>query len=68
MIAMSGLELVENVRADETLRATPVIMVASSGDVSDREAAEQAGADNYIVRPFNANTLKEKISAVLGVL
>jgi two-component system chemotaxis response regulator CheY len=66
MEPMTGFELLRELRADETLKKTPFIMVTAESKTESVIAAKQAGVDNYIVKPFNAATLKAKISAILG--
>jgi two-component system chemotaxis response regulator CheY len=66
MEPMTGYELLRHVRADEHLRGTPFIMVTAESKVENVVAAKKAGVDNYIVKPFNADVLKNKIQAVLG--
>ena len=66
MAPMTGLELLVEVRSDEALRATPFIMVTAESKTENVVAAKQAGVSNYIVKPFNAETLREKIEKVLG--
>ncbi len=66
MEPMTGLQLLKEVRADARLKGTPFIMVTAESKVENVAAAKEAGVNNYIVKPFNAETLKQKISAVLG--
>jgi two-component system chemotaxis response regulator CheY len=66
MEPMTGFELLQHVRADDALKATPFIMVTAESKTENVVAAKRAGVNNYIVKPFNAATLKAKISAVLG--
>ncbi|MFC3229457.1 chemotaxis response regulator CheY [Marinibaculum pumilum] len=66
MEPMTGLQLLKEVRADDTLKATPFIMVTAESKTENVVAAKQAGVNNYIVKPFNAETLKRKLTAVLG--
>ena len=67
MEPMSGFELLKQVRgADEAYKTVPFIMVTAESKTENVIAAKQAGVNNYIVKPFNAETLKTKISAVLG--
>jgi len=66
MKPMTGLELLKEVRADATLKATPFIMITAESKTENVVAAKEAGVNNYIVKPFNADTLKKKIEAVLG--
>ena len=64
MEPMTGYELLKQVRADPSLSATPFIMVTAESKTENVIAAKQAGVNNYIVKPFNADTLKSKIDAV----
>ena len=48
------------------MKATPFIMVTAESKTENVVAAKRAGVNNYIVKPFNAGTLKAKMSAVLG--
>jgi two-component system chemotaxis response regulator CheY len=66
MEPMTGLELLQNVRADEKTKMTPFIMVTAESKTENVIAAKQAGVSNYIVKPFNADTLKAKLASVLG--
>ena len=66
MEPMTGYELLQQVRASETLKATPFIMITAESKTENVIAAKKAGVNNYIVKPFNAETLKGKIKAVLG--
>lgn len=66
MEPMTGYELLREVRADGHLKATPFIMVTAESKTDNVIAAKKAGVNNYIVKPFNAQTLKNKIQAVLG--
>lgn len=66
MEPMTGLQLLKEVRADAKLKTLPFIMVTAESKTENVIAAKQAGVDNYIVKPFNAATLKHKMVAVLG--
>ena len=66
MEPMSGLELLKEVRSDSRLEKTPFIMVTAESKSENVVAAKQAGVNNYIVKPFNAATLKGKLNTVLG--
>ena len=66
MEPMTGYELLRHVRADENLRTTPFIMVTAESKTENVIAAKKAGVNNYIVKPFNAQTLKGKIDAIFG--
>ncbi|MCF1503777.1 MULTISPECIES: response regulator [Hyphomicrobiales] len=64
MEPMTGYELLKQVRADDKLNATPFIMVTAEAKSENVIAAKKEGVSNYIVKPFNAQTLKGKIEAV----
>jgi two-component system chemotaxis response regulator CheY len=64
MQPMTGYELLKQVRADRDLHSTPFIMVTAESKTENVIAAKRAGVNNYIVKPFNAQTLKAKIDAV----
>jgi two-component system chemotaxis response regulator CheY len=64
MAPMNGYELLKQIRADPSLSSTPFIMVTAESKTEKVIAAKQAGVNNYIVKPFNAETLKNKIEAV----
>ena len=66
MEPMTGFELLQKVRADEALQKTPFIMVTAESKTENVVAAKRAGVNNYIVKPFNAQTLWSKIEAVCG--
>ncbi len=66
MEPMTGYELLQQVRASEQLKATPFIMITAESKTENVIAAKKAGVNNYIVKPFNAETLKGKVKAVLG--
>ena len=66
MEPMTGYELLREVRSDEILKPTPFIMVTAESKTENVIAAKKAGVNNYIVKPFNAQTLKAKIASVLG--
>ncbi len=67
MEPMTGYEFLKQLRAsDKEYKTTPFIMVTAESKTDNVIAAKQAGVNNYIVKPFNAETLKTKITAVLG--
>jgi two-component system chemotaxis response regulator CheY len=68
MAPMSGLDFLKEVRGDGSLKAVPFIMITAESKTENVVAAKAAGVSNYIVKPFNADTLKRKIEAVLGAL
>ncbi len=64
MEPMTGYDLLQQVRNDPSLYSTPFIMVTAESKTENVIAARKAGASNYIVKPFNVQTLKTKIEAV----
>jgi two-component system chemotaxis response regulator CheY len=66
MPVMDGLTMLQHVRADPALKDMPVLMVTAEAKKENIIAAAQAGADGYIVKPFNAATLKEKLDKILS--
>jgi len=67
MPEMNGLELVKKVRADDRFKDLPIIMVTTEGGKAEVITALKAGVNNYIVKPFTPQVLKEKLGAVMGV-
>ncbi len=66
MEPMTGLQLLKEVRADNTLKKTPFIMITAESKTENVVAAKEAGVNNYIVKPFNVATLRTKLSSVIG--
>jgi two-component system, chemotaxis family, chemotaxis protein CheY len=66
MEPMSGLQLLKEVRADGRMASVPFIMITAESKTENVVAAKEAGVNNYIVKPFNAATLKQKLSTVVG--
>lgn len=66
MQPMTGYELLQHVRADEILGATPFLMITAESKLENVVAAKKAGVSNYIVKPFTITTLGAKIEAVCG--
>jgi two-component system chemotaxis response regulator CheY len=66
MEPMTGYELLREVRSDEQLKDVPFIMITAESKTENVIAAKKAGVDNYIVKPFNAQTLKSKMASVIG--
>jgi two-component system, chemotaxis family, chemotaxis protein CheY len=64
MPGMTGLDLLKNVRADARLGKLPVLMVTAEAKREQIVEAAQAGVNGYIVKPFTANTLKEKMDKI----
>ncbi len=67
MPEMNGLELVKKTRADSRFTDLPIIMVTTEGGKAEVITALKAGVNNYIVKPFTPQVLKEKLAAVLGL-
>jgi two-component system chemotaxis response regulator CheY len=66
MEPMSGYDLLKEVRADANLSKIPFIMITAESKTENVIAAKRAGVNNYIVKPFNAQTLQSKIAAVFA--
>jgi two-component system chemotaxis response regulator CheY len=66
MEPMTGYDLLQKVRATPDIEKTPFIMVTAESKTENVIAAKKAGVNNYIVKPFNAQTLKTKIEAVFA--
>ncbi len=64
MEPMTGYDLLQKVRANPEMSETPFIMVTAESKTENVVAAKKAGVSNYIVKPFNAQTLKSKIDSV----
>jgi two-component system chemotaxis response regulator CheY len=65
---MDGLTLLQNIRADEALKGTPVLMVTAEAKKENIVAAAQAGASGYVVKPFTAATLDEKLKKIFQIM
>lgn len=66
MPGMSGLDAAREIRADEGLRGLPIIMLTARAQESDIEQGFQAGADDYVVKPFSPRELASRVNAVLA--
>ncbi len=66
MEPMTGIELLREVRSDDKLKHIPFIMITAESKSENVIAAKAAGVSNYIVKPFNAETLKSKMVSVIG--
>jgi two-component system chemotaxis response regulator CheY len=64
MPVMSGIELLRAIRADEALKAIPVLMVTAEAQKENIIEAVQAGVSNYVVKPFTAEALQDKIAKI----
>lgn len=67
MEPMTGLDLLKAIRADSGLKHIPVVLITAESKPENIIAAKQAGVNNYIVKPFNADTLKDKLMHVIGI-
>jgi len=67
MPEMNGLDLVLKVRSDDRFKDLPIIMVTTEGGKTEVITALKAGVNNYIVKPFTPQVLKEKLGAVMGI-
>lgn len=61
---MTGIELLRNIRADAKLKGLPVLMVTAEAKKENIIEAAQAGANGYVVKPFTAATLEEKLNKI----
>ena len=66
MPKMTGIELLRTMRADPKFKAVPVLMVTAEAQKENVVEAVQAGVNNYIVKPFTAETLKEKVDKIFN--
>lgn len=66
MPEMAGIEVLNAVRADEALKSTPFIMVTAEAQKENILEAVKAGVSSYIVKPFTADTIEEKLQKVFG--
>ncbi len=66
MPVMDGLAFVQSVRGSSDFRETPILMVTTRSVKDDIIEAMKAGVNNYVVKPFTPETMKEKIDAILS--
>ena len=64
MPVMTGIDMLRAIRADEKLKAIPVLMVTAEAQQSNLVEAVQAGVSNYIIKPFTAETMQEKLAKI----
>lgn len=64
MPVMTGIDMLRAIRADEKLKAIPVLMVTAEAQQANLVEAVQAGVSNYIVKPFTAETMQEKLGKI----
>ena len=65
---MTGIDLLRNIRADDQLKTLPVLMVTAEAKKENIIAAAQAGASGYVVKPFTAVTLDEKLKKIFQTM
>jgi DNA-binding response OmpR family regulator len=66
MPKMDGLELVRRLRAEEATSRTPIIMLTARAQDTDLQAGFEAGADDYLRKPFSPLELQARVQAILG--
>ena len=66
MPGMTGIDLLKNVRATDEIHGLPFLMVTAEAEQSNVVTAVQSGVNNYVVKPFSAQTLKEKINTIFS--
>jgi two-component system chemotaxis response regulator CheY len=66
MEPVTGFDLLKQVRADNKLKALPFVMITAEAKAQNLAAARQAGVDSYLVKPFDAATLRRKVEAALN--
>ena len=64
---LDGLQVCQRIKSDPTMSGTKVVLLTARGQQKDREAGEQAGADDYLVKPFSPLQLIETLEQLLGV-
>ncbi|MGZ9274099.1 MAG: chemotaxis response regulator CheY [Nitrospira sp.] len=64
MPVMMGIDMLRAIRADEKLKAIPVLMVTAEAQKENLMEAVKAGVSNYVVKPFTAETMQEKINKI----
>jgi two-component system chemotaxis response regulator CheY len=66
MPVMTGLDLLKNIRANDALKGTPFLMVTAEAEQQNVVIAVKAGVNNFVVKPFSIQTLKEKMDKIFG--
>lgn len=66
MPVMPGIEMLRAIRADEKLKHIPVLMVTAEAQKENLIEAIQAGVNNYVVKPFTAETMQEKVNKIFN--
>jgi DNA-binding response OmpR family regulator len=64
---LDGLQVCQRIKSDSSMAGTKVVLLTARGQQKDREAGEQAGADDYLVKPFSPLQLIETLEQLLGV-
>jgi two-component system chemotaxis response regulator CheY len=68
MPRMDGIELIKAIRADEKLKKLPIFLLTTEGRAEDRTLAQEAGADLYLTKPADPETLRGKAESFLGLV
>lgn len=63
----NGFEVMKSVRADETIAATPIIILTAKGQSRDRRMAEEIGANAFVTKPFSNQDILDKVRELAGV-
>jgi two-component system chemotaxis response regulator CheY len=66
MPEMPGIELLKNIRSDDELKEIPFVMVTAEAQKDNIIEAVKSGVSNYVVKPFTAETITEKLSKIFG--
>ena len=66
MPGLSGLDLCELIHRDPRFASTPIMIISAKDDLESRERAKQAGAKEYLTKPFNMNNLIQKVNELTG--
>lgn len=68
MPVMNGLEFVRQLRGIASASKVPVLMVTTNAESTDIAGAKEAGVNDYVVKPFTVETLKDKMTALIGAM
>ena len=68
MPKMDGLEVTRHLKADENLKSIPIVLLSAKAQASDVQAGKDAGADDYLTKPFDPLELLSRVSEILGSL